>query len=253
MSKLLRIIPRFDIKNNNLIKGVNLEGLRVIGDPCEFAKKYYLEGADEMVFMDAVASLYDRNHLSEITKKISHNIFIPITVGGGIRSLDDAIIVLRGGADKIAINTAAIKNPELINQLSAYFGSQTIVLSIEAKKTNSGFEAYIDNGREKTGVNVKDWIINAQKRGCGEILLTSVDFEGTQMGIDEDLLKYIDGIVEVPLLYSGGFGDLSDINTLYKYNFVDGLVIANNLHYKKINIHDVKEYSLNVGYLMRNE
>ncbi len=178
---MTRLIARLDIKGPNLIKGVHLEGLRVIGDPQLFAQKYYQDGADELIYIDSVASLYGRNNLVDIVKHTAQNIFIPLTVGGGVRSVEDANLLLRSGADKVAINTACMSNPSLINELANRFGSQCVVLSIEAKKTSKGhWEAYTDNGREKTGKDVLSWVLEAVERGVGEVLLTSVDQEGTK-------------------------------------------------------------------------
>ena len=214
----VRIIARLDIKNNFLIKGIHLEGLRKIGNPNEYAKKYFKSGIDEIIYMDAVASLYERNSLNEIIKETSKNIFIPITVGGGIRSIDDANKILRSGADKIAINTAAIKNPRLIEELSNRFGSSTIVLSIEAKQTlNGSWEAYTNNGREKTGIDVIKWSLEAEKLGVGEILLTSVDKEGTGRGFDNNLLKSVTDIITVPVIASGGMGNFQHFADVVKY------------------------------------
>ncbi|MBD1171187.1 imidazole glycerol phosphate synthase cyclase subunit, partial [Pelagibacterales bacterium SAG-MED04] len=165
----LRIIPRLDIKGENLIKGIQLEGVRVIGNPNIFAKKYYNNGADELLYMDAVASLYGRNNLKELIKKAVKDVFIPITVGGGIRSIEDAYDILRSGADKIAINTAAVIRPNLIKELSNEFGSQSIVVSIEAKQQSKfDWEVYVESGREKTGIKVFDWIKKAESLGAGE-------------------------------------------------------------------------------------
>jgi len=183
--KNIRLIARLDIKGPNLIKGINLEGLRIIGSPNEYALRYYLQGADELIYMDCVASLYGRNHLSEIIKAAAHDIFVPITVGGGIRSVDDATKILRAGADKLAINTAAVATPGLITEISRRFGSQCMVLSIEAKQVGQDrWEVYTDNGRERTGLDVVEWAKLGVSMGAGEILLTSVDKEGTRKGFD---------------------------------------------------------------------
>ena len=207
----LRIIPRLDIKGPNLIKGIRLEGLRVVGDPHAFALRYYAQGADEMVFMDIVASLYQRNSLSDIIRRAANQIYIPITVGGGIRSLDDVDNMLRSGADKVAINTAAIARPALITEVARRFGSQCMVLSVEAKRTGPGrWEAYTDNGREHTGLDVIDWIAQAVGLGAGEILLTAVDQEGTRKGLDIELLRAVNARVNVPVITSGGFGEPAD-------------------------------------------
>ena len=178
--KRVRIIPRLDIKGPNLIKSIQFEGLRVIGDPNSFAKKYYHEGADELLYMDSVASLYGRNSLKDLVSKAAKDVFIPITVGGGIRSIETATDILRNGADKVAVNTAAVKNPKLINELVKKFGSQSIVISIEAKHTSDNkWEVFIENGRERTGLDVVKWVKQCESLGAGEILLTSIDKEGT--------------------------------------------------------------------------
>ncbi|HAU1940509.1 TPA: imidazole glycerol phosphate synthase subunit HisF, partial [Legionella pneumophila] len=192
MMSNVRLIARLDIKGPNLIKGVHLEGLRVVGNPNEYAMAYYAQGADELIYMDTVASLYGRNNLSEIVKTTAENVFIPITVGGGIRSVDDAKQLLRCGADKVAINTAATKNPTLISDIARRFGSQCVVLSIEAKRTVDGrWEVMTDNGREHTGMDVVDWARNGEEFGAGEILLTSIDQEGTRKGFDLELVKQV--------------------------------------------------------------
>ena len=205
----LRIIPRLDIKGSNLIKGIQLEGLRVLGDPQEFAIRYYQAGADELVYMDIVASLYGRNNLSDIIRRAAERVFIPITVGGGIRSVDDARHILRSGADKVAINTAAVARPELIGEVAQRFGSQAMVLSIEAKQVAPGkWEVYTDNGRERTGLDVIEWTQRGVELGAGEILLTSVDREGTRKGFDIELTRQVSAAVPVPVIASGGMGSI---------------------------------------------
>jgi Imidazoleglycerol-phosphate synthase len=202
-----RLIARLDIKGPNLIKGVHLEGLRVIGNPQDYAYRYYQQGADELIYMDAVASLYGRNHLAEIIKQAVKNIFVPLTVGGGIRSVEDAAAVLRSGADKVAINTAAVTKPELITQIAETFGNQCIVLSVEAKQlSNQRWEVLTENGRERSGRDVVEWVTEGVDRGAGEILLTSVDREGTRKGFDVDLLRAVSQSVTVPVIASGESG-----------------------------------------------
>ena len=184
----VRLIARLDIKAPYLIKAVNLEGVRKVGDPREFAQRYYSEGVDELIYMDAVATLYERNSLADLLSYTAENVFIPITVGGGVRSLEDVRQLLRHGADKIAINTAATRRPEFISEISENFGSQCMVLSIEAKrKTDGSWEAYTDNGREHTGLDAVEWARRGQSLGAGEILLTSVGQEGTRKGFDVEL------------------------------------------------------------------
>lgn len=248
----LRIIPRLDIKGKNLIKGVQLEGLRVVGDPHEFALKYYRAGADELVYMDIVASLYGRNNLSDIIRRAADQVFIPITVGGGIRSVDDARHILRSGADKVAINTAAIARPELIGEVARHFGSQAMVLSIEAKRTTSGrWEAYTDNGRERTGLDVLDWARKGVDLGAGEILLTSVDQEGTRKGFDIGLIGAVSGNVTVPVIASGGMGNVGDFISAAISGRADAISMADVLHYNRLQIDEIRAAALGAGLSVR--
>jgi cyclase len=247
----LRIIPRLDIKGPNLIKGIRLEGLRVVGDPGEFALRYYAEGADEIVFMDIVASLYQRNSLSEIISRAADQIYIPITVGGGIRTLDDVNTMLRSGADKVAINTAAIARPELISQVSKRYGSQCMVLSVEAKRSGPNrWEAYTDNGREHTGLDAVDWIEKAVGLGAGEVLLTAVDQEGTRKGLDIELLKAVNARVGVPVILSGGFGPVEDLRRASDAG-ASGVAIADALHWKRMSVQDIKQQAREQGVEVR--
>ena len=247
----LRIIPRLDIKGPNLIKGIRLEGLRVVGDPHEFALRYYEQGADELVFMDIVASLYQRNNLTDIIARAANRVFIPITVGGGIRTLDDVNTLLRSGADKVAINTAAIARPELISEVSGRYGAQCMVLSVEAKQNGPGrWEAYTDNGREHTGLDVVEWIEHAVGLGAGEILLTAVDMEGTRKGLDLDLLRAVTARVEVPVITSGGFGPVADLAGAAAAG-ASGVAIADALHWKRTTVPEVKQQADAMGLEVR--
>jgi cyclase len=240
--KKVRLIARLDIKGPNLIKGVHLEGLKVIGSPNEYALKYYKQGADELIYMDSVASLYGRNHLGEIIKDAAKEIFIPMTVGGGIRSVEDATEILRSGADKVAINTAAVANPALITQLAEKFGSQCVVLSIEAKKNSNGhWEVLTENGRERSGLDVVEWAIQGCSNGAGEILLTSVDMEGTKKGFDNELLKAVSSQVEIPVIASGGMGKLSDAVDAIEKGEANAVAMADILHYGKATFSEVRE------------
>jgi cyclase len=230
--KTVRIIPRLDIKGPNLVKGIHLEGLRVLGKPSEFAKYYYNQGADEIIFMDVVASLYERNSLEEMISETAKSIFIPITVGGGIRTLADIKLMLRSGADKVCINTAAIRNPNFIKEASREFGSSTIVVAIEAiKNKENSYYSFIDNGREFTGLEVKEWVMKAEELGCGEIIITSVDREGTGRGFDIDLISLIANAVSIPVIAHGGAGSKEDIESLLDSNIVDSVALASILHY----------------------
>lgn len=249
----LRLIARLDIKGANLIKGIHLEGLRVVGDPQIHAAKYYQDGADEIIYMDTVASLYGRNNLVDVVSRATEHVFVPITVGGGIRSVEDARTLLRAGADKVAINTAAIKEPKLISQLSDVWGSSTIVLSIEAKKTGDNkWEAYTDNGRERTGLDVAQWAETGAKLGAGEIFVTSVDQEGTRKGFDCELVAEITKRVEIPVIASGGFGSLDHLSQLVKTAKPTGVAIADSLHYNRYSFDQIRSFCLANGILTRN-
>ena len=235
--KKVRLISRLDIKGPNLIKGIHLEGLRVIGDPQEYAKKYYLQGADELIYIDIVASLYGRSKLPEIVSRTVEEVFIPLTVGGGIRSVDDVKELLRAGADKVAINSAAVQRPDLINEVSRRFGSQCMVLSIEAKKqTDNTWEVYTDSGRERTGIDVIDWTKEGVLRGAGEILLTSIDAEGTKKGFDIDLIKAVTEVTNIPVIASGGMGSFSHLEDAIKIGDADAIAMADILHYERSTI-----------------
>jgi imidazole glycerol-phosphate synthase subunit HisF len=250
--KNVRLIARLDIKAPNLIKGINLEGLRKIGDPAAYARKYYEAGIDEIVYMDIVASLYQRNSLSEIVSVTSENVFIPITVGGGIRSLGDVESMMRCGADKVAINTAAIKRPELISEIATTFGSQCMVLSIEAKQTTSGkWEAYTDNGREKTGLDVVEWATRAVALGAGEVLLTSVDREGTRKGFDVQLIRSVADAITVPVIASGGMGVMDHLVEAVRVGHADAVAMADVLHYNRMSLADVRRAAASTNIAVR--
>ena len=238
-----RIIARLDIKGPNLIKGVNFEGLRVIGSPIEYAEKYYLQGIDELIYIDTVATLYGRNNLLELVKKVGEKVFIPITVGGGIRTVDDARHFLNAGADKVGINTAAVNNPKILEEIASRFGNQCVVLIIDAKKIRENYwEVFTENGREKTGKNVIDWAKEANRLGIGEVLLTSIDKDGTLNGPDIELVNNIKKVIDVPLIVSGGIGKISDIENLFtktkNYNFALGTA----LHKEIIKIEEIKKF-----------
>ncbi len=231
----VRIIPRLDIKGPNLVKGVHLEGLRVLGKPEAFARLYYEEGADELFYMDAVASLYGRNSLADMIERTAREIFIPLTVGGGLRSVEDIRTVLRSGADKVAINTAAICRPELIREAAQRFGSSTIVVSIEAIRRPDGtFEAFTHGGREKTGVNAVEWAARAVDLGAGEILVTSVDRDGTRSGFDLELTRKVAESVSVPVIASGGAGSVDHVAEAVREGRADAVGIASLFHYNAV-------------------
>lgn len=248
----LRIIPRLDIKGPNLIKGVQLEGLRVMGDPQAFAVRYYESGADELLYMDIVASLYGRNNLSDIIKRAAQDVYIPITVGGGIRSVDDAREILRSGADKVAINTAAIARPELITQVAHRFGSQAMVLSIEAKQVGPAkWEVYTDNGRERTGLDVLDWVRRGVELGAGEVLVTAVDREGTRRGFDLELTRKVSESVPVPVIASGGMGSIEHFMKAANEGQADAIAMADVLHYSRLTLPDIRKAAQEGGLPVR--
>jgi imidazole glycerol-phosphate synthase subunit HisF len=224
-----------DIKGPNLVKGIHLEGLRVLGKPEFFARHYYEHGADELFYMDAVASLYERNSLVDIIRRTARDIAIPLTVGGGLRTVDDIRDVLRAGADKIAINTAAIRRPELIREASRRFGSSTIVVAIEAiRQTDGSYEAYTDCGRERTGVEVFAWAERVAELGAGEIVITSVDREGTGKGYDIDLTRRIAESVSIPVIAHGGPGSVQHVQEVIDDGRADAVCLASCLHYQMI-------------------
>jgi imidazole glycerol-phosphate synthase subunit HisF len=251
---MIRIIPRLDIKGPNLVKGIHFEGLRVLGKPEDFARDYYKNGADELIYMDAVASLYGRNSLLNIVEKTAKTIFIPLTVGGGIRTLNDIRQTLRAGADKVSLNTAAIKRPEFIREAARVFGSSTVVVSIEAIKHPDGrYEAYVDYGRESTGKDAIHWAIQAAAFGAGEIVITSINREGTGRGFDCDLVRRISESVSIPVIAAGGAGNIEHVASVIREGRVDAVSVASLLHYNtvrkfKYNPKDFKEEG-NVEFL----
>lgn len=248
----VRLIARLDIKGENLIKGIQLEGLRVIGNPQEFATSYYNDGIDELIYMDTVASLYGRNNLASIVEYTSENIFVPLTVGGGIRSLADVEKMLRAGADKVAINTAAISNPKLISEVAKTFGAQCMVLSIEAKARGVGqWEAYSDNGREPSGKSVVDWAKQVVEMGAGEILLTSVDREGTRRGFDVELVKAVTDVVSVPVIASGGMGNSGHLLEVVKQGKANAVAMADILHYRRATLSEIRSEASKLGIKVR--
>lgn len=225
------MIPRLDIKGPNLVKGIHLEGLRVLGKPERFARWYYEHGADELLFVDVVASLYGRNSLLDIIERTARDIFIPLTVAGGIRSIEDVRAVLRAGADKAALNTAAVARPELIREAATRFGSSTILVSIETIKRNGRWEVYTNNGRERTGLDALEWAIQAAEHGAGELLVTSVDREGTGSGFELDLIRKISESVPIPVIACGGAGKATDLADAALEGNAQAVAAASIFHY----------------------
>jgi len=245
-----RIIARLDIKKNDLIKGVQMEGWRKVGSPSIFAEKFYLSGADELLYMDVVASLYQRNNLKNIVSEVAEKVFIPITVGGGIDNLKSADELMKSGADKLAINTAATKRPALIKELSEYYGSQAVVVSIEAKKQQNSWTAMTDNGRNHTGLDVISWAAKCQSLGAGEILITSIDQDGTKKGPDIELIENIVKEIDIPVIYSGGFENENHIKTALDLD-LDAVALASAIHYELIDLGKLKTSLFNQNYKIR--
>ena len=249
----IRLIPRLDVKKNWLIKGVQMEGWRKIGDPSDAAISYSKQGADEIIFLDVVASLYKRNNLIEIVKKVASSVFIPLTVGGGIRTLDDVRALLSNGADKITLNTAAIENPSLISEISDVVGSQATVISIEAVRNQFGeWEAMTDNGRNKTNKEVVLWAKQVEELGAGEILLTSIDHDGMGNGYNLELIKIISQSVSIPVIASGGLSNPSHLEDLILLTEASAAASAKGLHLKETTISELNEVVLNNGCCRRN-
>lgn len=237
-----RIVGRLDIKGKNLIKGIQLEGLRVLGSPNDFARRYYEDGIDEIFYIDSVASLYGRSHITEILEDAASDVFVPITAGGGAKTVDDVRTLLRSGADKVAINTEAVRNPALISQVASAFGEQCAVVSIQAKrKASSGWEVLIEGGRERTGIDAVDWASRASHLGAGEILITSVDQDGTRKGFDIELIQQVKSAVLVPVIASGGFGSTDDLIPLLETSpDIDAISIGSSLHYQTVSVQEVR-------------
>jgi len=240
---VIRIIPKLDIKGPNVVKGIQLEGIRPVGNPKELAERYYEQGADELIYMDAVASLYGRDFDFKQLASVCENIFIPVTAGGGMRSLSDINNALRAGADKVSINTYALKRPSFLREASREFGSQCVVLSVEAKQQPLGnWEAYTDCGREHSGKDVINWVREALDLGIGEILLTSVDRDGMRNGYDHELTKAITALSPVPVIAHGGAGTMKHIKDAVLECQPDAISLASLLHYGETTVKDIKTH-----------
>jgi len=247
-----RIIPCLDIKDGRTVKGVHFEDLRDAGDPVELAIRYCEEGADELVFLDITATNEKRKTLSELVKRMALNINIPFTVGGGITSLEDVSVLLNSGADKVSVNSAAIKNPGLINELAHNFGSQCIVLGIDAKRqSEEAWRVFLNGGRVDTGMDVLEWAREGVNRGAGEILLTSMDADGTHEGFAVELTRRVSWLVNVPVIASGGAGKPEHFLEVFKTGHADAALAASVFHFKEIEIQKLKEYLRANNLLMR--
>jgi cyclase len=248
-----RVIARLDVKGPNLVKGIHLEGLRVMGDPREFARRYYADGIDEILYVDIVASLYGRNSILDVVRRTAEDVFVPLTVEGGLRSVDDVREALRSGADKVAINTAAIARPALVREVSEAFGSQCMVVSIQTKRTAPGrWEAYTDNGRERTGVDALEWAQRAVALGAGELLVTSVDREGTRRGLELDFLARVAAAVPVPVIACGGAGHPRHAREAIVEAGADAVAVASILHYGTASVGEIKACLDEAGVAVRS-
>ena len=236
----MRIIARLDIKNEYVIKGIQMEGLRKVGDPTELATKYYKSCVDELLFMDAVATLYGRNNLFKLIKDLCKQIFIPVTIGGGIRSVSDAEFALANGADRVAINTAAVNNINLITEIASNFGAQAVVGSVEAKRVQDKIIVYTHNGREPTNMDVVSWSRSLYDAGCGEVLVTSIDKDGSRKGFDNELTKSIVSSVNCPVVVSGGFGNIDHLDAVLSDCPLSGIAIGAAFHYQNVTIDQFK-------------
>lgn len=248
-----RIIPCLDVHNGRVVKGVNFVNLRDAGDPVEIAKAYDKAGADEVVFLDITASSDARNTVVDMVRKVAENVFIPFTVGGGIRTVDDFKMLLREGADKISVNSAAIMRPELLSEAADKFGSQCVVLAIDAKKRadGSGWNVYKNGGRVDMGMDAVEWAMEAERRGAGEILLTSMDGDGTKAGFDLELTRTIAENVKIPVIASGGAGKLEHFHEALTIGKADAALAASLFHYKELEIKEVKQYLRDQGVSVR--
>ena len=246
-----RIIPCLDIKDGRTVKGINFEGLRDAGDPVELARRYSDEGADELVFLDITATLDKRRTLVELVKHIAIEINIPFTVGGGIKSVDEIEEILKAGADKVSLNSSIVRNPNLINEASALFGAQAIVAAVDAKRTADSWNVYVKGGTEDTGLDAIKWMQEVERRGAGEILLTSMDRDGTKSGFDLELLKLVNELVRIPVIASGGAGTVDHCIDAIQMADSDAVLAASIFHFKEIEINDLKEKMQDAGIAVR--
>ncbi len=249
-SMAFRVIARLDVKPPHLVKGVHMEGLRKVGEPGEFARAYYLQGADEINYQDIVASLYQRNGIGDLVTTTAQRVFVPITVGGGLRTVTDAAQMVRNGADKVCINTAVINSPRLVTDVGNLLGSQALVVGIEAKRLNGTWIAMTDCGREHTGMNAIEWANQVEALGAGEILLTSIDQEGTLTGFDLDLIAAVRNVTRLPIIAHGGAGHPSDAVKAFNAG-ASAIAIASVLHYGKHTISDFKTALRDAGIEVR--
>ena len=246
-----RIIPCLDVKNGRVVKGMNFEGIQDVADPVEMARFYNVEGADELVFYDITASVEERGLFTDILTKVASEIFIPLTVGGGINTLEDFDRVLKCGADKVSVNSGAIRNPGLIEQAAKKYGDQCVVLSMDIKRVDGSFKIFAKGGRENTGIDAMEWVVNGVNSGAGELVVNSIDTDGVKGGFDLELLDEIASRVNVPIIASGGAGKMEDFSELFRHRGIDAGLAASIFHYKEIKIRDLKEYLRSEGIEVR--
>lgn len=246
-----RIIPCLDVRNGRVVKGMNFEGIQDVADPVEMARFYNVEGADELVFYDITASVEERGLFTDILTKVASEIFIPLTVGGGINTLEDFDRVLKCGADKVSVNSGAIRNPGLIEQAAKKYGDQCVVLSMDIKRVDGSFKIFAKGGRENTGIDAMEWVVNGVNSGAGELVVNSIDTDGVKGGFDLELLDEIASRVNVPIIASGGAGKMEDFSELFRHRGVDAGLAASIFHYKEIKIRDLKEYLRSEGIEVR--
>lgn len=237
-----RIIPCLDVKNGRVVKGTNFVNLRDAGDPVEAARLYNEQGADELVFLDITASNEERKTIVDVVERTAREVFMPLTVGGGIRSVEDFRTILLAGADKVAVNSAAVKDKYLLSRAADKFGNQCVVIAIDAKKTDEGFHVFINGGRIDTGIDAIEWAMEAERLGAGEILLTSMDADGTKAGFDIALTRAVTDAVNIPVIASGGGGALEHFKTVFDEAHADAALAASLFHYKELTVGQVKDY-----------
>ena len=246
-----RIIPCLDVRNGRVVKGKNFEGIQDVSDPVEMAKFYNREGADELVFYDITASVEERGLFTDILRKVASEIFIPPTVGGGINTLEDFDRVLKCGADKVSVNSGAIRNPNIIGQAAKKYGDQCVVLSMDIKRVDGVFRLFAKGGRENTGIDALQWAVDGVNSGAGELVVNSIDTDGVKGGFDLELLDAIAARVNVPIIASGGAGKMEDFSKLFSHEGIDAGLAASIFHYKEIRIEDLKKYLRDQGVEVR--
>lgn len=246
-----RIIPCLDVRNGRVVKGKNFEGIQDVSDPVEMAKFYNREGADELVFYDITASVEERGLFTDILRKVASEIFIPLTVGGGINTLEDFDRVLKCGADKVSVNSGAIRNPNIIGQAAKKYGDQCVVLSMDIKRVDGVFRLFAKGGRENTGIDALQWAVDGVNSGAGELVVNSIDTDGVKGGFDLELLDAIAARVNVPIIASGGAGKMEDFSELFSHEGIDAGLAASIFHYKEIMIEDLKKYLRDQGVEVR--